>query len=117
MSILIEYESIAIDPVQAGHNHAWKIMNDGRVFVRRNPSDAVRPVSAGVFWFVDEYATQEKFTLSSKQHEKLVLYLEQFSTWPEYTIKEESEQTEHGGWDKLTVYFSSNRKQIQFGFY
>ena len=87
-------------------------MNDGRVFIRRNPSDAVRPVSAGVFWFVDEYAAQEKFTLSSKQYDQLVLYLEQFSTWPEYTIKEESEQTEHGGWDKLTVYFSSNRKCI-----
>lgn len=113
MSILLEYESIAVDPVQAGHNHAWKIMNDGRVFIRRNPSDAVRPDSAGVFWFENEYSTHEKYTLTSKQYVQLVQYLERFKKWPEYTYKDDFEETEHGGWDKLSVYFATNRKQIQ----
>ena len=113
MSVLLEYESIAIDPVEAGHNHSWKVMSDGKVFVRRNSSGAVRPISADIFWFENEYSTQEKYTLTSHQHDQLVLYLERFKGWPEYTYKKQFEETEHGGWDKLSIYFASVKRQIQ----
>lgn len=99
---LLEFAQGATRPDEAHANRGWKLCTDGRAYTRRNPADAVRPLSAEVFWFVAEWPEQPKKLIPKFQVDAIRDYLATQAHRPPYERKEAA-RVQGGSWFRVSL--------------
>ena len=99
---LIHFESVALLPFDAPHNHHWLITASGNLHFHRNSPGAVRPEEADLYWYDAPLPHQPTLTLSTEDLEALNAYIATLAAHPPHT-RRDSPDTEGGGWDRLTA--------------
>ena len=109
---LVQYESVAVDRGQTGHNRWWQINDAGELYYHRNTAASVRPNGSEVYWFDAPRPTQPTLVLSAEKMQALREHLHTFADWPTHT-RRDCDEPERGGWDRLRIMCDDRTIEIE----
>ena len=102
----IEYESVASESDEAPHNHSWVLLSGGDFFYRKNARDAVRGSASEPYWFDGDYPVDPTTVVPGDRMAQILPMIEPILARGGTTLPDNGD-TEHGGWDRLTITTSS----------
>lgn len=110
--ILLEYATAAVRADEARANQGWRIMDDGRVFTRHNPDDAVRPTDDDVYWYSVPWPARPAKVIGPDRLARIREHIDHYAPEPEHH-REEAAGREGGMWYRVDLHTREGRRVVE----